>query len=61
MRIGVVRGWVQMSDDVVIPFRKRPPSAAELEAYRQITKAWPPELRKLMFPEHFERERKRGR
>jgi hypothetical protein len=43
-----------MSDRVVIPFRKPAPSEAELEAYRQMTRSWHPELRRLMFPEHFE-------
>jgi hypothetical protein len=50
-----------MSDDVVIPFRKRPPSEAELEVYRRVTKSWPAEMRRLVFPEHFEREREQTR
>jgi hypothetical protein len=45
-----------MSDDVVIPFRQRPPTEAELEAYRKMTKDWHPELRRLMFPEHFKHD-----
>ncbi len=44
-----------MSDDVVIPFRKRPPSEVELEVFRRITKGWHPELRRLLFPEHSKR------
>jgi hypothetical protein len=42
-----------MSDRKVIPFRKRPPSQTELEVYRQMTRGWSPEMRQLMFPEHF--------
>jgi hypothetical protein len=42
-----------MSDAKVIPFRQRPPSEAELEAYRRITRNWHPEMRRLMCPEHF--------
>jgi hypothetical protein len=42
-----------MSDSVVIPFRKRPPSEEEMAAYRQLTRGWHPDMRRLMFPEHF--------
>ncbi len=45
-----------MSDNKVIPFRKRPPSEAELEVYRRITRNWHPEMRRLMLPEHFKRD-----
>jgi hypothetical protein len=45
-----------MSDRKVIPFRKRPPSEIELEVYRQITRGWRPEMRQLMFPEHFKHD-----
>lgn len=45
-----------MSQDNVIPFRKRPPSESELEIYRQVTRNWSPQMRALMFPEHFKRE-----
>jgi len=45
----------------VIPFRKRPPSEAELEVYRRMTRAWAPALRQLMFPEHFQHEQQKGR
>ena len=41
-----------MSDEVVIPFRKRPPSEVELEVFRRITRGWHPEVRRLLFPEH---------
>jgi len=40
----------------VVPFRKRRPSEAELEVYRRITRGWHPELRRLMFPEHFKHD-----
>jgi len=40
----------------VVPFRKRPPSTPELEVYRQMTRHWAPELKQLMFPEHFKRD-----
>jgi len=46
-------GGVTVSDDNVIPFRKRPPSEAELEVYRRMTQKWSPALRELFFPEHF--------
>jgi hypothetical protein len=54
-----VRG-TRMSDDKVIPFRKRPPSEAELETYRRVTRNWHPEMRRLMFPEHFKKEQGRA-
>jgi len=41
----------------VIPFRRRPASGIELEVYERMTRSWSPELRRLMFPEHYERER----
>ena len=47
-----------MSDNKVIPFRRRPPSQAELEAYQRMTRHWSPTLRQMMFPEHFMREQK---
>ena len=40
----------------VIPFRKRPPSEGELEAYRRFTRSWAPELRRMMFPEYFQHD-----
>ncbi len=45
-----------MTDNKVVPFRKRPPSEAELEVYRRITRNWHPEMRRLMLPEHFKRD-----
>ena len=45
-----------MSYDNVIPFRKRPPSQGELEAYRRLTRNWSRELRQMMFPEYFKHE-----
>ena len=45
-----------MSDKKVVPFRKRPPSEAELEMYRRITRNWHPDMRRLMLPEHFKRD-----
>ena len=48
-----------MSDQKVIPFRKRPPSENELEVYRKMTRNWSPEMRQLMFPEHFKRDPER--
>jgi hypothetical protein len=41
-----------MSDEKIIPFRRRPPSQEELHMYRQITRNWDPALKRLMFPEH---------
>lgn len=49
-----------MSDAKVIPFRKRPPSEAELEAYRRVTRNWHPDMRRLVFPEHFKKEQARA-
>ena len=51
-----------MSDSNVIPFRKRPPSEMELESYQRMTRNWHPDLKQLMFPEHFrlEQDRKAG-
>jgi hypothetical protein len=45
-----------VSDDNVIPFRKRPPSKTELEVYRQMTRNWSPALKEMFFPEHFRLE-----
>jgi len=45
-----------VSNDNVIPFRKRPPSEGELEAYRRFTRSWAPELRRMMFPEYFQHD-----
>ena len=45
-----------MSDRKVIPFRKRPPSQAELELYMRMTRNWHPEMRRLVFPELFKKE-----
>jgi len=45
-----------MPDDKVIPFRKRPPSEGEMEAYRRMTRNWDSHLRQLLFPEHFKRD-----
>ena len=49
-----------MNQKNVIPFRKRPapPSDAELERYRQATRNWHPEMRRRLFPEHYEIELK---
>lgn len=45
-----------MSDDNVIPFRKRPPSEAEIQYYRMMTGNWHPRVREMMFPEHFKHD-----
>ena len=50
-----------MSDDVVVPFRKRPPSDHELDVFRLATKSWHPSLRELLFPEHAKRDAERER
>lgn len=42
-----------MSDSKVVPFRRRPISKAELEAYQRMTRHWSPTLRQKMSPEHF--------
>jgi hypothetical protein len=47
---------VGMSDRKVIPFRKRPPSQAEMEAYLRMTRNWHPEMRRQVFPEFFKKE-----
>lgn len=50
-----------MADDrKVIPFRKRPPSQAELEAFERMTRNWHPEMRRLLFPEHFRKDKIRA-
>lgn len=50
-----------MNDSNVIPFRKRPPSDVELEVYERMTRNWHPELKQMMFPEHFKREEQRDK
>jgi hypothetical protein len=54
----VLTGTPSMKHNNVIPFRKRPapPSEAELERYRQETRNWHPEMRRRLFPEHYELE-----
>jgi hypothetical protein len=48
-----------LSDDNVIPFRKRPPSEAELEMYRRITRTWSAQMKEIFFPEHFRLDREK--
>ncbi len=36
-----------------MPFRGRPPSEAELEIYKLMTRTWHPDVRRRIFPEHF--------
>lgn len=43
-----------MARDNVIPFRRRPPTEPELEAYRMITRHWSPALKRLICPRHYE-------
>jgi hypothetical protein len=43
----------RVSDRKIIPFRKRPPSPGEMDAYRRFTRNWSSELKRLMFPEYF--------
>jgi hypothetical protein len=43
-----------MNDDNVIPFRKRPPSEAEMDAYRQMTRRWSDASKQLLLPDHFQ-------
>jgi hypothetical protein len=42
-----------VSDSKVVPFRRRPPSQAELEAYQRMTRHWSPTLRQKLSPELF--------
>jgi hypothetical protein len=42
-----------MTDRKVIPFRKRPPTEAQLEIYRRITRNWHEDMRRQIFPEYF--------
>lgn len=49
-----------MSRAKVIPFRRRPPSEAELDAYRRMTRNWTPEMRRLLFPEYFQEDQGRA-
>jgi hypothetical protein len=45
-----------MNDDNVIPFRKRSPSKAEMDAYRQMTRRWTDASKQLLMPDHFRAE-----
>jgi hypothetical protein len=47
-----------VSDQKVVPFRKRAPSETEIEAYRRITRNWHDEMRRLMCPDHFKHEQR---
>jgi len=42
----------KMSDNKVVPFRRREPkpSEMEIETYRRMTHNWSDEMRQLMFP-----------
>ena len=46
-----------MSSDKVVPFRKRPPSEAQLQMYRRITQNWHPAMRQLVLPDLFRRDK----
>jgi hypothetical protein len=50
-----------MSDNKVVPFRRRPPSEKELNVYRHITRNWHPDMRRLILPEHFKRDTSGGK
>ena len=53
-----------MSENNVIPFRKRPaPSTPDvgIETYARMTRTWHPEIKELMFPEQFKQEQARPR
>ena len=43
-----------MSDNKVIPFRRREskPTEVELEIYRKVTRNWSAEMRQLMLPQY---------
>jgi len=41
-------------DNVVVPFRRRPPTQQELETYHLLTRHWSPALRRLLCPRYFE-------
>ena len=49
-----------MAKDNVIPFRPRPPSQGELDAYRTMTRNWHPQMRQLLFPKHLEHDQPAG-
>jgi hypothetical protein len=42
-----------VSDDKVVPFRPRRPSGIELSVIVRMTRNWQPDVRQMMFPEHF--------
>lgn len=51
-----------MSDNKVVPFRKRrPDGAADVgrEMYERMTRHWHPEIKEMMFPEQFKQEQER--
>jgi hypothetical protein len=52
-----------MSDNKVIPFRRREtkPSPNEIEMYRKMTRNWSDEMRQLMFPALFELDSNSGK
>jgi hypothetical protein len=41
-------------DNVVVPFRRRPPAQQELEMYHMLTRHWSPALRRLLCPQYYE-------
>ena len=41
-----------MARSNVVPFRRRPPSRREVEAYRWVTRNWSPGLRRLICPQY---------
>lgn len=47
-----------MSDEKVIPFRKRPPPQSVMDVYRQMTRGWHPDMRRMMFPDYYAHEQK---
>jgi hypothetical protein len=52
----------KMSDNKVIPFRRREPkpSEIELEMFRHMTRNWSDQMRQLMFPLHSATDTKPG-
>ena len=52
----------KMSDNKVVPFRRREskPSATEVDMYRKMTRNWSEEMRRLMFPTYAEFDSESG-
>jgi hypothetical protein len=47
-----------LSECKVLQFKPRPPSEVEMAVYEKMTRNWAPQMKQLMFPQHFAQQAK---